>query len=70
MQRPDLGVLYGGWQVIDSTPQEISDDMYRVGPASVVAVKQGEVNRPYDSKFLYAEVNADKVKGNFAQKRR
>lgn len=61
MQRPDLGVLYNGWQAIDATPQEISDDMYRVGPASVVAVKQAEIKKPYDCKFLYAEVNADKV---------
>lgn len=61
MERPDLGREYGGWQAIDATPQEISDKMFRVGPASVVAVKQGEVKRPYDNAFLFAEVNADKV---------
>lgn len=61
MQRPDLGRDYGGWQAVDSTPQELSGDMYRVGPASLFAVKQGEVLRPYDCSFLYAEVNADKV---------
>lgn len=61
MQRPDLGPAYSGWQAIDSTPQERSDDMFRVGPASVFAVKQGEIKRPYDNTFLYAEVNADKV---------
>lgn len=61
MDRPDLGKEYGGWQAIDATPQEQSEDMYRCGPASVAAVKHGEVLRPYDSSFLFAEVNADKV---------
>ncbi|XP_037037694.1 annulin isoform X2 [Bradysia coprophila] len=61
MDRPDIGVEYGGWQAIDSTPQEMSDDMYRCGPASVLAVKLGEILRPYDCDFLYSEVNADKV---------
>ncbi|CAG9826107.1 unnamed protein product [Diabrotica balteata] len=61
MDRPDLGSHYGGWQAIDATPQELSDDQYRCGPASVIAVKQGEVLRPYDSTFLFSEVNADKI---------
>lgn len=61
MQRPDLGRDYGGWQAVDATPQELSEEMYRAGPTSVFAIKQGEVLRPYDGGFLYAEVNADKV---------
>ncbi|XP_041780647.1 annulin isoform X3 [Anopheles merus] len=65
MQRPDLGISsdgdYGGWQAIDATPQESSDGMFRCGPASVLAVKLGEVLKPYDNNFLFAEVNADKV---------
>jgi transglutaminase 1 len=28
MTRPDLPAGYGGWQVIDSTPQEASDSEY------------------------------------------
>lgn len=48
-------------KAIDATPQEMSDDMYRCGPASVLAVKFGEILRPYDCDFLYSEVNADKV---------
>lgn len=63
--RPDLGNnengMYDGFQAVDATPQEMSDGMYRVGPASVTAVKRGEVLKPYDNSFLYAEVNADKV---------
>ncbi|KAK0180122.1 hypothetical protein PV327_005795 [Microctonus hyperodae] len=61
MKRIDLGPEYGGWQAIDATPQELSEDSYRCGPASVAAVKRGEVLRPYDGGFLFAEVNADKV---------
>ncbi|XP_055376367.1 annulin isoform X2 [Condylostylus longicornis] len=65
MARPDLGVgnhgSYDGWQAVDATPQEQSDGMYRVGPAPVSGVKYGEILRPYDSNFLYSEVNADKV---------
>ncbi|KRT84321.1 hypothetical protein AMK59_767, partial [Oryctes borbonicus] len=64
MRRPDLSSRteeYDGWQVVDATPQEPSEKMYRCGPASVEACKQGEVLRPYDTSFLFAEVNADKV---------
>lgn len=65
MNRPDLGSAassrYDGWQAIDATPQEPSDSQYRCGPASVAAVKLGEVMKPYDCNFLYSEVNADKL---------
>ncbi|XP_075153720.1 transglutaminase isoform X2 [Haematobia irritans] len=66
MTRPDLGVgqnglTYDGWQAVDATPQEASDNMYRVGPAPVSAVKNGEILRPFDCGFVFAEVNADKV---------
>lgn len=61
MKRSDLGPEYAGWQVIDSTPQELSEDAYRCGPASVAAIKNGEVLRPYDNGFVFAEVNADQV---------
>lgn len=61
MTRPDLGVNCDGWQAIDATPQELSDKSFRCGPASVAAVKRGEVQRPYDNGFLFAEVNADKI---------
>ncbi|XP_065352069.1 annulin-like isoform X2 [Cloeon dipterum] len=61
MQRPDLGPEYDGWQVVDATPQEQSEDVYRCGPASVAAVKKGEVRKPFDGAFVFAEVNADKV---------
>ncbi|XP_046675625.1 annulin-like isoform X2 [Homalodisca vitripennis] len=62
MKRPDLEPGdYDGWNAIDATPQEMSEDVFRCGPTSVKAVKRGEVLKPYDSAFVYAEVNADKV---------
>ncbi|XP_062043307.1 coagulation factor XIII A chain [Lepus europaeus] len=59
MTRPDLPVGFGGWQAVDSTPQENSDGMYRCGPASVQAIKHGHVCFQFDSPFVFAEVNSD-----------
>lgn len=75
--RPDLPKGYGGWQIIDATPQETSDQIFRCGPASVAAVKKGnilvyvfqvlifrilgEVGYLYDTPFVFSEVNADIV---------
>ncbi|KFQ19178.1 Coagulation factor XIII A chain, partial [Merops nubicus] len=61
MTRPDLPVGFGGWQVVDGTPQETSDGMYRCGPASVQAIKHGHVCFQFDAPFVYAEVNGDIV---------
>lgn len=35
--------------------------VFRCGPASVNAVKNGEVYLPYDTGFVFAEVNGDRV---------
>ncbi|XP_053309147.1 protein-glutamine gamma-glutamyltransferase 5-like [Spea bombifrons] len=61
MARRDLPQGYGGWQVLDPTPQETSDGIYCCGPASVKAIKEGEVHLNYDSPFVFAMVNADCV---------
>lgn len=61
MARYDLPSGYGGWQAIDATPQETSDGSYQLGPASLEAVKRGEVGFAYDVAFVFAEVNADVV---------
>lgn len=61
MARPDLPPGYGGWQVIDSTPQETSEGLYRTGPASVESIRKGEIGLMFDSPFVFAEVNADVV---------
>ncbi|XP_035004642.2 coagulation factor XIII A chain [Hippoglossus stenolepis] len=61
MTRPDLPTGFGGWQVVDATPQETSDGMYRCGPASVHAIKHGQICFPFDAAFVFAEVNSDVV---------
>ncbi|XP_077315319.1 protein-glutamine gamma-glutamyltransferase E-like [Lithobates pipiens] len=61
LARKDLGPNYGGWQIFDATPQEPSQGIYRLGPTSLYAVKNGEVDKPYDGRFVFAEVNADTV---------
>uniref|UniRef100_A0A8C5R6C4 protein-glutamine gamma-glutamyltransferase n=1 Tax=Leptobrachium leishanense TaxID=445787 RepID=A0A8C5R6C4_9ANUR len=59
--RQDLGPVYGGWQIWDSTPQELSDGIYQLGPASQYAIREGEVNKSYDTRFTYTEVNGDVI---------
>lgn len=61
MGRPDLPVGYGGWQALDATPQEASDGVYCCGPSPVIAIRNGEVNQCYDTRFMFAEMNADRV---------
>ncbi|XP_041535131.1 protein-glutamine gamma-glutamyltransferase 5 isoform X2 [Microtus oregoni] len=59
MARKDLPPGYGGWQVLDATPQETSNGLYCCGPASVKAIKEGEVDLNYDTPFAFSMVNAD-----------
>ncbi|KAM8985908.1 LOW QUALITY PROTEIN: protein-glutamine gamma-glutamyltransferase K [Ara ararauna] len=61
MKRPDLPSGHDGWQVVDATPQETSSGLFCCGPCSVEAVKNGEVFLKYDTPFVFAEVNSDKV---------
>ncbi|XP_072552393.1 protein-glutamine gamma-glutamyltransferase K-like [Salminus brasiliensis] len=61
MSRPDLPAGMGGWQVVDATPQETSQGSFRCGPASVSAVRNGQVYLKYDAPFVFAEVNSDKI---------
>ncbi|XP_074068010.1 protein-glutamine gamma-glutamyltransferase 2 [Macrotis lagotis] len=61
MTRPDLKQEFNGWQALDPTPQEKSEGTYCCGPASVKAIKNGEVNTKYDAPFVFAEINADLV---------
>lgn len=60
MARPDLKGSYGGWQALDSTPQELSPHTSTmvVGPAPVIAIKDGE-DTLFDTEFVISEVNAD-----------
>ncbi|XP_076018263.1 protein-glutamine gamma-glutamyltransferase K [Genypterus blacodes] len=73
MARPDLPPGHGGWQAVDSTPQETSQGTFRCGPASVCAIRSGHVYLKHDTPFVFAEVNSDKIywqrslDGNFSQ---
>ncbi|XP_075068590.1 protein-glutamine gamma-glutamyltransferase 4 [Mixophyes fleayi] len=61
MKRSDLPSGYDGWQAIDATPQEPSQGVYQCGPCPLAAIKNGDVYLPYDAKFIFAEVNADRI---------
>ncbi|MBN3298122.1 TGM2 glutamyltransferase, partial [Amia calva] len=61
MRRSDLLGDYGGWQVVDATPQESSEGLMRCGPAPVKAILEGHTKVKYDVPFVFAEVNADEV---------
>ncbi|XP_062373340.1 protein-glutamine gamma-glutamyltransferase K [Sardina pilchardus] len=61
MARPDLPAGMGGWQAVDSTPQETSQGTFRCGPASVTAIRTGQVYFKHDTPFVFAEVNSDKI---------
>ncbi|KAK3850176.1 hypothetical protein Pcinc_043099, partial [Petrolisthes cinctipes] len=62
MTRPDLPIGYGGWQAVDSTPQEVSGGVFQCGPASLEAIRRGQMEHPYDVPFVLAEVNADVIR--------
>jgi len=61
MARPDLPVGMGGWQAIDGTPQELSGGKFRCGPCPLQGIKEGKIDLSYDTRFVFAEVNADTV---------
>ena len=55
-KRADLPSGHDGWQAVDGTPQENSEGVMQCGPASVIAIKEGDVYLPHDAKFIIAEV--------------
>nr|XP_046251220.1 protein-glutamine gamma-glutamyltransferase 2 [Scatophagus argus] len=59
MNRDDLPKGNDGWQVLDPTPQELSDGEFCCGPCPVTAIKEGNLGVKYDAQFVFAEVNAD-----------
>ncbi|XP_061773048.1 LOW QUALITY PROTEIN: protein-glutamine gamma-glutamyltransferase 2 [Nerophis ophidion] len=62
MSRVDLPKGNDGWQVLDPTPQELSDGEYCCGPCPVTAIKEGNLGVKFDAPFIFAEVNADIIK--------
>ncbi|XP_019752380.1 protein-glutamine gamma-glutamyltransferase K-like isoform X1 [Hippocampus comes] len=61
MARHDLPPGMGGWQALDATPQETSQGTFRCGPASLAAIRNGQVFLKHDAQFVFAEVNSDKI---------
>uniref|UniRef100_A0A8C0ZUU8 protein-glutamine gamma-glutamyltransferase n=1 Tax=Castor canadensis TaxID=51338 RepID=A0A8C0ZUU8_CASCN len=61
MKRPDLPQGNDGWQALDGTPQEISQGIFRCGPSPLSAIRKGNVFLGYDTKFIFTEVNGDKL---------
>ncbi|XP_056133119.1 protein-glutamine gamma-glutamyltransferase K-like [Lampris incognitus] len=61
MARLDLPLGMGGWQAVDATPQETSQGIFCCGPASICAIRNGQVFLKYDCPFVFAEVNSDKI---------
>ncbi|XP_029947479.1 transglutaminase 5, like [Salarias fasciatus] len=59
MDRRDLGSEMNGWQVLDPTPQQRSGGVFCCGPAPVKAIKNRCLDMVHDTRFVYAEVNAD-----------
>ncbi|CAN9511871.1 unnamed protein product [Ophioblennius macclurei] len=59
MDRTDLGPEMNGWQVLDPTPQERSGGVFCCGPSPVKAIKNRYLDMVHDTRFVYAEVNAD-----------
>ncbi|XP_058256307.1 coagulation factor XIII A chain-like [Hemibagrus wyckioides] len=61
VKRRDIPENYSGWQVVDATPQEISEGYYRCGPTAVVAIKNESLGYSFDAGFVFSEVNSDVV---------
>nr|XP_004662076.3 protein-glutamine gamma-glutamyltransferase 4 [Jaculus jaculus] len=61
MMRSDENGDNHGWQALDGTPQEISQERFRCGPAPLTAIRKGDVAVKYDTKFIFTEVNGDKL---------
>lgn len=60
MLRPDLPNGYGGWQVLDGTPQSMSSEsqLFEVGPFPVRGVLEDRIELPYDGGAARAAVKA------------
>ena len=39
----------------------VQTDVFQCGPAPLKAIKEGNVHLGYDAKFIFAEVNGDKI---------
>ena len=72
MRRDDLPQGYDGWQALDPTSQDRQSGRFRIGPASVKAIKQCQSGKkwPYDVEYVMSRITADvsyyRVTSNFS----
>ena len=61
MRRDDLAEGYSGWQVLDPTSQGRQGGRFRIGPASVRAIREGLSGKqwPYNNEYVRSEVESD-----------
>ena len=72
MRRDDLPQGYDGWQALDPTSQDRQSGRFRIGPASVKAIKlcQSGKKWQYDVEYVMSRITADvsyyRVTNNFS----
>ena len=61
MRRDDLPPGYDGWQVLDATSQDKQCGRFRIGPASVLAIRERKSGKQwlYDGEYIISEISAD-----------
>lgn len=59
----DTGKKYDGWQVLDPSRAKRKGVLGEqpCGPASVRAIKEGDVDKDYDTAYVYAEIGSDYI---------
>ncbi|XP_063315183.1 protein-glutamine gamma-glutamyltransferase E-like [Pelobates fuscus] len=57
IRRKELNRLNSDWQVLDTDSGDSSRVINRLGPASLRAIRDGDVELDYDTAFLFAELN-------------
>lgn len=55
------GVGGGTWLRHTGSLRSSPPGVFQCGPASVAAVREGDVNLDFDMPFIFAEVNADRI---------
>lgn len=55
------GMLLGSGYNLKNNDPFFSLGIFQCGPCPVNAIRKGDVYLPYDSKFVFAEVNADRI---------
>ena len=72
MRRDDLPQGYDGWQALDPTSQDRQSGRFRIGPASVKAIKlcQSGKKWQYDVEYVMSRITAEvsyyRVTNNFS----